>query len=97
MGEQNCITQVQKGDTEAYRELVERYQSGLIIHCENILKDGQHGEDVAQAAFIKAYKNLNRYSREKAALLTWLYRIATNLCIDHMRKNCRQIAVDDIE
>lgn len=97
MDEQSCINRILKGDTEAYRQLVERYQTGLIIHCENMLKDRQDGEDIAQEAFIKAYKKLSDFSGEKAQFSTWLYRIATNLCIDLLRKNKRQVHVTDIE
>jgi len=95
--EQKHITQILNGDTNAYRGLVERYQTGLIIHCENILKNRHDGEDVAQEAFIKAYKNLNNFSKDKAQFSTWLYRIATNLCIDLLRKNKRQVHIKDIE
>ena len=97
MDEKECIAKIVSGNTEAYRELVERYQTGLIIHCENILKDRQDGEDVAQEAFIKAYQNLKNFSAEKANYSTWLYRIATNICIDLLRKNKRKIHVTDIE
>jgi len=97
MDEQRCISKILKGDTDAYRDLVERYQTGLIIHCENILKDRQDGEDIAQEAFLKAYKNLAKFSQEKAHFSTWLYRIATNLCIDLLRKNKRQVKVKDVE
>lgn len=97
MKEKDCIAQILSGDTEQYRELVERYQTGLIIHCENILKDRQEGEDVAQEAFIKAYRSLPGFDTEKASFSTWLYRIATNLCIDTLRKNKRKVHVKDIE
>jgi len=97
MNERKCISRILQGESNAYRELVERYQTGLIIHCENILKDRQAGEDAAQEAFIKAYKSLSRFSAEKAAFSTWLYRIATNICIDMLRKSKREVHVDDIE
>ena len=97
MDEKDCITKIISGDIERYRELVDRYQTGLIIHCENILKNRQEGEDIAQDAFIKAFKNLKNFSSEKASFSTWLYRIATNLCIDTLRKNKRKVMVKDIE
>lgn len=97
MDEKDCIAKIVSGDTERYRQLVDRYQTGLIIHCENILKNRQEGEDIAQDAFIKAYKNLRNFSAEKAHFSTWLYRIATNLCIDTLRKNKRKVHVEDIE
>jgi RNA polymerase sigma factor (sigma-70 family) len=95
--EQQYIDRILKGDTDAYRDLVERYQTGLIIHCENILKDRGDGEDIAQEALIKAYNSLQKFSKEKAQFSTWLYRIATNLCIDLLRKSKRQISVKNIE
>lgn len=97
MNEEQSIARVLGGDKEAYRELVERYQTGLIIHCENIMKDRQDGEDIAQEAFIKAYKNLPSFSKDKARFSTWLYRIATNLCIDYLRKNKRKVDLENIE
>jgi RNA polymerase sigma-70 factor (ECF subfamily) len=95
--EKVIITQVLDGEIDAYRELVERYQTGLIIHCENILNDRQDGEDLAQEAFIKAFKNLKTFSNDKARFSTWLYRIASNLCVDFLRKNKRTVNVEDIE
>ncbi|HEY8886244.1 MAG TPA: RNA polymerase sigma factor [Candidatus Microsaccharimonas sp.] len=97
MDEQSYIDRILNGDTEAYRQLVERYQTGLIIHCENMLKDREDGEDIAQEAFIKAYAHLSNFSKEKASFSTWLYRIATNLCIDLLRKHRRQVHVENIE
>jgi RNA polymerase sigma-70 factor (ECF subfamily) len=95
--EQQYIDRILNGDTEAYRHLVERYQTGLIIHCENILKDRQDGEDIAQDAFLKAYSSLGNFTKDKAQFSTWLYRIATNLCIDQLRRKRRQVKVEDIE
>lgn len=95
--EKLIITRVLDGETDAFRELVERYQTGLIIHCENILNDRQDGEDMAQEAFIKAFKNLKTFSGDKARFSTWLYRIASNVCIDFLRKNKKVFNVEDIE
>lgn len=95
--EKEHIAKIRAGSSDAYRVLVERYQTGLIIHCENILKNRQEGEDVAQEAFIKAYRNLEDFSEGKGRFSTWLYRIATNLCIDTLRKNKRRVHVKDIE
>lgn len=97
MDEEKCISEVLDGDTEQYRMLVERYQTGLIIHCENLVKDRQEGEDIAQEAFLKAYKNLKSFSKNKARFSTWLYRIATNLCIDYLRKNRKKVYVENVE
>jgi len=95
--EKLIITRVLDGEPDAFRELVERYQTGLIIHCENILNDRQEGEDMAQEAFIKAFQKLSTFSSDKARFSTWLYRIASNLCIDFLRKNKKVVNVEDIE
>jgi RNA polymerase sigma-70 factor (ECF subfamily) len=95
--EKLIITRVLDGEIDAYRDLVDRYQTGLIIHCENILHDRQDGEDIAQEAFIKAFKSLKTFSSDKARFSTWLYRIASNLCVDFLRKNKRVFNVEDIE
>lgn len=95
--EKLIIARVLDGELDAFRELVERYQTGLIIHCENILHDRQDGEDMAQEAFIKAFKNLKTFSSDKARFSTWLYRIASNLCVDFLRKNKKVVNVEDIE
>jgi RNA polymerase sigma-70 factor (ECF subfamily) len=97
MNEKQCIADIIKGNHDQYRQLVDRYQAGLIIHCENITKSRHDGEDLAQEAFIKAYKNLVTFSSDKASFSTWLYRIATNLCIDYMRRNKRKVSLADIE
>jgi RNA polymerase sigma-70 factor (ECF subfamily) len=82
---------------DRYAELVERYHVGLIIHCEHIIKDRDAAEDVAQEAFVKAYLDLKRYDSGKSRFSTWLYKIATNLALDYMRKHKRQMTVDDVE
>lgn len=97
MNEEKHIAQVLAGDTEAYRLIVERYQAGLIIHCENIMKNRQDGEDIAQEAFIKAYANLSSFSSDRAKFSTWLYRIATNICIDHLRAKRRKVSIANVE
>lgn len=95
--ETTIIQAVCDGDSDEYRLLVERYQTGLIIHCENIVKNRAEAEDIAQEAFITAYQTLAQFDPAKARFSTWLYRIATNKAIDLLRRNKRQVSVDDIE
>lgn len=87
MNEETTIKVILGGDTSAYRQLVERYQTGLIIYCENIIKDRDVAEDIAQDAFVKAYYSLGKFDRSRGSFSTWLYRIATNKAKDHLRKN----------
>jgi RNA polymerase sigma-70 factor (ECF subfamily) len=95
--ESEQIKQVLAGNTTAYRYLVERYHVGLIIHCERLLHDRSEAEDVAQEAFIHAYTKLASYDASKGRFSTWLYRIATNKCLDILRRRHRQLNVEDIE
>lgn len=97
MDEHTIISRVVGGETDAYRLLVDRYHVGLIIHCEGLMKDRDHAEDVAQEAFIKAYQRLNTFDADKAKFSTWLYRIATNYAIDELRKRKHFADVEDIE
>lgn len=97
MNENHIVESILKGDDDVYAQLVERYHVGLIIHCERLVGDRDDAEDVAQEAFIKAYKNLKSFDYNKSRFSTWLYKIATNTAIDHLRKNKRSVAVEDIE
>ena len=86
MNEKELIDSVKRGSTNDYRPLVERYQTGLIIHCENLVKDRGSAEDIAQESFIKAYEKITSFDPVKARFSTWLYKIATNKCLDYLRK-----------
>ena len=92
--EAKIVKAVRGGDPDSYALLVNRYQTGLIIHCENILRSREEAEDVAQDAFITAYKKLDTFDPDKARFSTWLYKIATNKCIDTLRKTKRTVELD---
>ena len=79
------IRQVLKGDQNAYADIVNLYQHKLYQICYRMLGNKQEAEDIAQEAFVRAYINLHSYD-QKRKFSTWLYRIATNLCIDRIRK-----------
>ncbi|HRF28255.1 MAG TPA: RNA polymerase sigma factor [Candidatus Saccharibacteria bacterium] len=97
MDDKKIIEEIIAGNRDAYRSLVERYQTGLIIHCENLLKNRASGEDIAQESFIKAYQTLQKFDENKGRFSTWLYKIATNKCIDELRKQKRTVDIDDVE
>ncbi|MGE8207482.1 RNA polymerase sigma factor SigW [Heyndrickxia sp. NPDC080065] len=79
------IKQVLKGDKNAYGEIVEIYKDKVYQICYRMLGNSHEAEDIAQEAFIRAYMNINSFKQERK-FSTWLYRIATNLCIDRLRK-----------
>ncbi|MGG1675608.1 RNA polymerase sigma factor SigW [Neobacillus sp. NRS-1170] len=79
------IKQVIKGDQDAFGEIVEIYKNSVYQLCFRMLGNKHEAEDVAQEAFIRAYVNIKSFNQE-LKFSTWLFRIATNLCIDRMRK-----------
>lgn len=73
------------GDHEAFRVLVERHQDRLVGLCERLLQDRAEALDAAQEVFLKAYRQSGRL-KPKGELFTWLYRVATNHCLNKLRR-----------
>jgi RNA polymerase sigma-70 factor (ECF subfamily) len=76
-----------RGDQAAYAELYNAYAPGVYRLCYNLLLNGDDAEDVAQEAFVYAFKNLRRYDPGKAAFKTWLYTIAISRCRNLYRRS----------
>jgi len=87
--DRSIIQTVLQGDREAYAELVRRYHARVIGHCLSFLYNYTDAEDAAQEIFVKAFASLPRYT-PTATFLTWLIRIASNHCLDIVRKRKRQ-------
>ncbi|KEF38639.1 RNA polymerase, sigma subunit, SigW [Schinkia azotoformans MEV2011] len=79
------IKQVKKGDQSAFAEIVELFKDKVYQLCYRMVGNAHDAEDIAQEAFIRAYVNINSYDTNRK-FSTWLYRIATNLSIDRLRK-----------
>ncbi|MCA1041666.1 RNA polymerase sigma factor SigW [Bacillus infantis] len=79
------IKQVIKGDQNAFGEIVEIYKDKVFQLCFRMLGNRHEAEDIAQEAFLRAYINIQSFNID-LKFSTWLYRIATNLCIDRIRK-----------
>ncbi|HET9487279.1 MAG TPA: RNA polymerase sigma factor [Chryseosolibacter sp.] len=86
------------GDTKAFRVLVERNQSFVYTLAYRFVGNVNDAEDIAQETFVRLWKNLHRYKPE-VKLTTWLYKIVTNLCLDHLKSGYRKKAkrMDDVE
>lgn len=82
-----------KGDQQAFAELVDLYQDKLYHMAYRMLNNRQEAEDVVQDTFLRVYKNLDRFD-ESLKFSTWIYRIATNLCIDRLRKRKPSYSLD---
>ncbi|QWQ28640.1 RNA polymerase sigma factor SigW [Bacillus sp. JNUCC-22] len=79
------IKQVKKGDQNAFAEIVDLYKDKIYQLCYRMLGNVHEAEDIAQEAFIRAYVNIDSFDVNRK-FSTWLYRIATNLTIDRIRK-----------
>jgi RNA polymerase sigma-70 factor (ECF subfamily) len=81
------------GDRRAFAELVELYKDKIYHLGYRMLNQKQEAEDVVQETFLRVYTNLEKYD-ENQKFSTWIYRIATNLCIDRLRKRKPSYSID---
>src|SRR5436853_1915471 len=79
------IRRAQQGDTTAFEELVRLYDRSVLRLAVHLTGSQEDGQDIYQEAFLRAYINLARF-RFECSFYTWIYRIVTNLCLDHLRK-----------
>lgn len=91
--DENLVKLAQNGDRAAFQMLMERYQRRIFNLCYGMLRNKDDAADLVQEAFIKAYKNIDRF-KGNSKFYTWLYRIAKNACIDFIRKQKRRRTVD---
>ena len=92
MDDRSLVQQAQAGNRLAFEELVRRYDRDVLRLALNLMKRTEDARDVYQEAFLKVYKNLHRF-RFECSFYTWLYRIVTNVCLDHLRR--RQARPED--
>jgi RNA polymerase sigma-70 factor, ECF subfamily len=85
MDEAALIRAAQGGDQYAFEELVQAYDQSVLRLALNLLRSPEDASDVYQEAFLRVYRNLHTF-RFDCSFHTWLYRIVTNLCLDHLRK-----------
>ena len=91
--DERCIVaEAQAGNRSAFEELVRRYDRDVLRLALNLMKRPEDARDVYQEAFLKVYRNLHRF-RFECSFYTWLYRIVTNVCLDHLRR--RQARPED--
>lgn len=85
LDEAGLISAAQGGDQEAFAQLVRAYDQSVLRVALNVLRSQEDARDVYQEAFLRVYKNLHLF-RFDCSFHTWLYRIVTNICLDHLRK-----------
>lgn len=94
--DQQLVARVQKGDSRAFDMLVLKYQHKIMGLISRYVHDSDEVQDVAQEAFIKAYRALPRF-RGDSAFYTWLYRIAINTAKNHLVARSRRPPGSDVE
>lgn len=88
------LTAAQAGDERAFRQLVEPYRHALEVHCYRMLGSAHDAEDLAQETLLRAWRALERFE-PRVQFQTWLYRIATNACLDELERRPRRPAPVD--
>jgi RNA polymerase sigma-70 factor (ECF subfamily) len=94
--DQQLVARVQKGDSRAFDLLVLKYQHKIFGLISRYVRDADEVQDVAQEAFIKAYKALPRF-RGDSAFYTWMYRIAINTAKNHLVSRSRRPPGSDVD
>jgi RNA polymerase sigma-70 factor (ECF subfamily) len=83
------LARAQAGDERAFRELIEPYRRGLLVHAYRMLGSLDDAEDVTQEALLRVWKALERFE-PRASLMTWVFRITTNACLDEIERRPRR-------
>jgi RNA polymerase sigma-70 factor, ECF subfamily len=83
--EQALIREAQAGNRAAFEALVHKYDRDVLRLAMNMVRRPEDARDLYQEAFLKVYKNLHCF-RFECSFYTWVYRIVTNVCLDHLRR-----------
>jgi RNA polymerase sigma-70 factor (TIGR02960 family) len=90
-----AVAAVRAGDQQAFAALVERHRRELHVHCYRMLGSFDEAEDMVQETFLRAWRGLGSFAEDDGGrggnFRAWLYRIATNACLDAHRKSKRQV------
>jgi RNA polymerase sigma-70 factor, ECF subfamily len=88
--EQDLLAAARSGDQDAFRRIVEHHRADLHAHCYRMLGSLHDAEDALQEAFLRAWRALPKF-RAQSSLRTWLYRIATNACLDAIARRPKRV------
>jgi RNA polymerase sigma-70 factor, ECF subfamily len=95
-GEQELLVAAQGGDEAAFARLVEAHRAELHAHCYRMLGSVHDAEDALQEAQLRAWRGLSKFAG-RSSLRSWLYRIATNACLDAIAKRPKRVLPVDYE
>jgi len=91
--DQATVERARIGDEQAFRELTDRYRRELLAHCYRMLGSLTDAEDMVQETLLAAWRSLPRFEG-RSSLRSWLYRIATNMCLNAMRSTARRVPTE---
>lgn len=92
LDDSSLIREAQRGNRAAFEQLVHQYDRAVLRLALHLTGSESDAQDIYQEAFLKAYRNMGSF-RFECSFYTWIYRIVTNLCLDHLRK--RQVRKED--
>lgn len=96
MTEREFVREIRKGNQQAFRMFVEKYQLTVVKTCNGFIHNLEDSEDIAQEVFLEVYKSIHNF-RGEAKLSTWLYRISVNKSLNHLRKYKLKKNLESIE
>lgn len=95
MTENELLTQIKAGDSDAFRRLVELHQHKVVNICYRFLCNREDAQDVTQEVFFEVYKSIGSF-RQEAKLSTWVYRIAVTRSLNFLQKRKRKERIEHL-
>lgn len=100
MTQEELLEQIYKKDSKGFTELYNMYSKSLYGIIFNLLKDKEESEDILQEVFVKIWKNIDSYDKNKGRFFTWILNIARNAAIDKLRskdhsKSSKNLSIDN--
>lgn len=94
MSEVNLLESARSGNEDAFNSLIEQHRHELIVHCYRVFGSIQDAEDMVQETILRAWQRLETFA-DRGTFRSWLYRIATNICLDTLRKRTKQESIEE--
>lgn len=85
----------EKIETPSLKDIYDKYANSIYRICMRYTKNSEEAQDLTHEVFLRLHQNLNQFEG-RSALFTWIFRIATNVCLDHLRKNQRYTKKTDL-